>query len=268
MRVEYEVELWRRVAAAISGYERRDGPLGRDDLEGLDAFHAGGRAATRALARLVGLESDSRVLDIGCGLGGPARSLVLEHGAGVTGVDSSLEMIQAGIFLNRYLDLAGRPTLVCADGASLPLAARSFDVVWLQHLMASVADKAGLIADLERVLAPQGVFALHEIVAQTGEHLDFPLPWAGSPQESFLSEVDELTSIFASFGFAPLKWVDWTAPTLDWFEAPRPEAWRDLNLKLVLGDSAGQRARNLAQGLKSGRARVIQAVFGRKQENR
>jgi SAM-dependent methyltransferase len=252
-----------RVHQAISQYQQRFGSLTSDDLEALDAFHAGGRAATRELAAMAGVPQGVRLLDVGCGLGGPARTLAVEYRASVVGLDAALEMVQAAKMLNVHLGSGDNPRLMCAQGALLPLAPESFELIWMQHLLPSVADKLGLVASLERVLAPNGIIALHEVVALPGKRLDFPLPWADSPEGSYLTEVDELLEIWASCGLEPVVVQDWTARAIEWFDAPRPEAWRHLNLRLVLGQEAGLRARNLAKALREGQAQIVQAVFRR-----
>src|SRR6266496_1871925 len=58
-----------------------------DDLAPTDQFHGGGKGGTVRLARLAGLHSGMRVLDVGGGLGGPARTLAVEFGCHITVVD-------------------------------------------------------------------------------------------------------------------------------------------------------------------------------------
>src|SRR5262245_3949040 len=58
-----------------------------DDLAPADQFHSGGKGATLRLARLAGARPGLRVLDVGGGLGGPARTLAAEFGCRVTVVD-------------------------------------------------------------------------------------------------------------------------------------------------------------------------------------
>ncbi len=63
--------------------------LSAADLITFDELHVMGRQATVELGRLAGLTDSMRVLDIGCGLGGSARTLAAEFGCHVTGVDLS-----------------------------------------------------------------------------------------------------------------------------------------------------------------------------------
>ena len=69
--------------------------LSRDEASMFDEFHGGGRESTRALARDIALAPGTRVLDVGCGIGGPARTLAAEFGCAVTGVDLTADFIHA-----------------------------------------------------------------------------------------------------------------------------------------------------------------------------
>src|SRR5215831_21164706 len=77
-----------------------------DDLAPADQFHGGGKAATVRLARLAGVSSGMRVLDVGGGLGGPARTLAVEFGCHVTVIDLTESYVRAGKALTARLGLA------------------------------------------------------------------------------------------------------------------------------------------------------------------
>jgi cyclopropane fatty-acyl-phospholipid synthase-like methyltransferase len=76
--------LWDRVNAALSRAgleaERVEWPA----FAPLDEFHTRGLVATRELAEALAPSGGDSVLDVGCGLGGPARLPAGEHGCDVT----------------------------------------------------------------------------------------------------------------------------------------------------------------------------------------
>src|SRR2546422_8751395 len=78
--------LERRILDALSAAGKDIGALTIDDLAPADQFHSGGKGATQRLARLAGLQPGTRVLDVGGGFGGPARTLAGEVGCRGGGV--------------------------------------------------------------------------------------------------------------------------------------------------------------------------------------
>src|SRR5581483_1421427 len=93
-----------------------------EDLAPLDQFHSGGAEATRALLRRAGLQRGMRVLDVGGGLGGPARLLAHEAGCTVTVLDLSAEFCRVGEMLTARVGLADRVAFRCGSALALPFA--------------------------------------------------------------------------------------------------------------------------------------------------
>jgi 2-polyprenyl-3-methyl-5-hydroxy-6-metoxy-1,4-benzoquinol methylase len=76
-----------------------------DDLHGLDMLHMGGLAATDALAEMAGVQTGQHVLDVGAGVGGPARRMAYKHGARLWGVELSKPVCQTATALTALVRL-------------------------------------------------------------------------------------------------------------------------------------------------------------------
>lgn len=177
-----------------------------DDLAGIDEFHALGRPATMALAELAGIAADVEVIDVGAGLGGPARFLAARFAARVTAVEPTARFRKACAELNRRAGLAAAIRTVDGTATRLPVADGSMEVAWMQAVAISVADKHAMANELRRVLRPGGQLAFFDSFARGGGDLHYPLPWADGPEASFVVSADELRSVFEAAGFEPVVW--------------------------------------------------------------
>src|ERR1700676_4947436 len=84
-----------RVLAALREARGPDASVTVDDLAPLDQFHGRGPLATRDLVALLQPKAGERLLDIGSGIGGPARWIAAKFGCHVTGVDLTPEFCEA-----------------------------------------------------------------------------------------------------------------------------------------------------------------------------
>jgi ubiquinone/menaquinone biosynthesis C-methylase UbiE len=133
-----------------------------------------------------------RVLDVGSGLGGPARCIAGEFGCRVTGVDLTDEYVRAAAMLAERVGLSNLVTYHQGDALDLPFPEATFDVVWTQHTAMNIRDKAALYREMFRVLTPGGALAIYDILAGPVTPVHFPVPWARVPETSFLITPDEL----------------------------------------------------------------------------
>jgi ubiquinone/menaquinone biosynthesis C-methylase UbiE len=175
--------------------------LAPDDLALLDEFHQGDRTATEAFARQLGLQAGMRLLDIGSGLGGPARYFARHHGCDVTGIDLTDEFVTVARSLTRRLGLEGRVRFENASGTAMPFAAASFDAATLIHVGMNIADKAQLFREVKRVLVPGGVLGIYDQMREAPGDPTFPLPWATTPEVSFLDEPETYRRLLTDAGF-------------------------------------------------------------------
>lgn len=242
--------------------------LRRQDLAAVDHFHIGGEAATLDLAALAGLATGQRVLDVGGGLGGPARTLAAIHGCHVTVLDLTAEFCRTGAQLTAWTGLADRVTFVNGDALALPFPDGCFDLVLTQHSTMNIPDKERLFRELHRILRSGGRLALHEIVAGPRLPVRYPVTWARTPALSFLPAPVTLRPLLAAVGFTERSWRDVTGAVRAALLAPRPSgegatAPSPLGMHLLLGPDTAERQGNLACNLTEGRIGIVQAVLER-----
>jgi SAM-dependent methyltransferase len=155
--------------------------LSVDDLTPVDQLHVRGKQSTIELAKLAGIAAGQQILDVGGGLGGPARTLAAMFDCDVTVVDLTEEYCRVGEMLTECVGLAHKVHHRHGNALALPFADSSFDLVWTQHSTMNIEDKAGIYAEFRRVLRHEGRYALHEIMQGETTPIHFPVPWARDP---------------------------------------------------------------------------------------
>lgn len=262
-------DLRQVVIAALEDAGRPVDPLDPDDLAALDEFHGLGRAATVALADLAGIESGARTLDVGAGIGGPARTLARHFGVEVTALDATPRFCELDEELNGRTGLAEKVKVVRGDARQMPFDDGSFDLVVTQALWQSVEDKAALTSEIARVLADGGRLAIFEVVrGPNAADLAFPVPWGDGPAESFVVAGEEIRELAATAGLETVEWhqgMDAVGLIGGVAGSGRPElaaGVQGVDLSLVMPDHATRMA-GLAANVESGRIELVIALFGR-----
>jgi SAM-dependent methyltransferase len=253
-----------RIKAALAPIAPEDQPLTVPQLAMLDQFHTRGILATAELAGAAGLKGGDHVLDLGCGIGGPARYLASMFGCTVTGVDLSPSFVDAATYLTTRCGLADRVTFKVGDALQLPFEGGAFDVVFLQHVAMNIADRAALYGEVRSVLKSGGRFATYDLVRKEGEVI-YPAPWARDPSTSFLFSEDETRRALEAAGFSPVLWRDDTQTAIDWFAAvaASPPGAGGLNLGVVMGAEFPSITGNLGRNIREGRLGVLSAMLTR-----
>ena len=135
-------------------------------LQHHDQDHFGGLAATDALARHAKINESTHVLDLCCGLGGPARYLAYHHGCRVTGVDMNTDRLAGAVRLTERTKLQDRVLFHHANALQTGLADETFDVIVSQEAFCHIPDKKTLIAECVRLLKPGGRIVYTDILAR------------------------------------------------------------------------------------------------------
>jgi sarcosine/dimethylglycine N-methyltransferase len=253
--------LTERLKAALAAFGPEDQRLIPRQLAALDQFHTRGLAATAELAALTGITADMSVLDVGSGVGGPARFLAATYGCRVTGIDLSEPFVAAARYLTERTGQSEQVSFQIGSALQLPLDDGRFDVVLLQHVAMNIADRARLYREIRRVLKPGGRFATFDVVSNGGEP-HYPVPWARLPATSFLLTAAATRSAIETAGFRPLAWQDDTEAAKAWIaqlraSGPPPSP----NLGVVMGPDMSELAANLGRNLMEGRLGILTAVF-------
>jgi SAM-dependent methyltransferase len=201
--------LERRILDALAAAGKNVDALTIDDLAPADQFHGGGKGATERLARLAALKPGTRLLDVGGGLGGPARTLAGQFGCRVTLVDLTESYVRTGAALTARLGLGDRVTHRVGDALALDVG-EEFDVLWTQNSGMNITDKERLYAGFARVLPPGGLLVIQEPMAGPVQPVVFPVMWARDASMSFLRAPDAMRALIEAAGFQVRAWDDVT----------------------------------------------------------
>jgi SAM-dependent methyltransferase len=252
-------DLGDAIVAAIQASGRDPATLTVDDLAPLDQFHGGGLAATRRLAKLGELSPAMHVLDVGGGLGGPARTLAIEFGCRVTVIELAESYVDAGRRLTSMLALDDRVTFHVGDALTLPFHDGAFDAVWTQNSGMNIADKAGLYAGFHRVIRPGGRLVTQEPMAGLVRPPIYPLMWAPDPATDHLLPPDAMRAVIERSGFQAVAWEEVSPGGPPPGPAPAQTVQR-----LVMGEArVAQIAAAARRNEQERRIVMIHAVFAR-----
>lgn len=257
-------ELAEHILAALqqAGVDIRQ--LSVATLAPIDEFHIRGREATLELARAAGLHAACHILDIGSGIGGTSRCLAQEFGCRVTGIDLTEEYCQVAGMLTAKVGLEERIDYRQGDATNLPFEDNQFDVVWTEHVAMNIPDKQRFYSEMYRVLKPGGTLAIYDVLAGASGPVLFPVPWARTPETSFLVSTDTLRDLLRAAGFTISSWKDSTAEAREWFtklaEKIRRDGFPPLGFHLLMGPDFREMAQNQGRNLEEGRITLAQIV--------
>jgi ubiquinone/menaquinone biosynthesis C-methylase UbiE len=249
-------DMIQRVLEAVAEAGHSPDRLSADMLYRFDQLHGREIVATREHVERLKLADGMHVLDVGCGIGGPARYIATTHGVTVTGVDLTPEFVEMARDLTRRCGLDDRIAFHQADALSMPFPNDTFDAAVCLYVGMNIADKGQLCREIHRVLRPGGHLVWSEVALGPIGPVRFPLPWARFPSGSFLIPPQVLQQTFVKTGFRILDWVDETERFIA--SAPRPGAappppGQQVANQLVLGEDFIERRRNFMTNLIEGR---------------
>lgn len=237
----------------------------QEELAPYDHFHGRGLEATEDMANRLPVSGTDRVLDIGSGLGGPARYMARRFGCRVNGIDLTAEFCEVARLLTARLGLEDRVSFQQGDALAMPFDDAAFDGAYSMNVSMNIADKRALYREIARVLRPGGWLCLSEVAQGPGGEPDYPLPWAATAASSFLATPEDTRSDLEASGFKVESLRDTSEAARDF--AARSRAIVQAGGKpphravmLALGERAREAAANTGRAAKERRTLPIELL--------
>jgi ubiquinone/menaquinone biosynthesis C-methylase UbiE len=244
------------ILQALARAGRDPDQLKATDLAMVDEFHLGGLEATQELGARMELQPGLRVLDVGSGIGGPARYFASEYQCKVTGIDLTEEFVQVARSLTRRAKLDHLAEFVRTSALDTGLPPETFDRAYMIHVGMNIADKAGVFREVRRVMKPGGMFAIFDIVRTGDDKMAYPVPWALNDETDFLTEVKSYRDALESAGFQVVRERNRKAFGIEFTEQAIARAAQSgqptLSLHLLMGDLAAVMIKNVLIMMKQG----------------
>ena len=254
-------------ASIVSALEKMSKPLTGltvEDLAPVDHFHARGFPATVELADRMPIKAGQRILDIGCGLGGPARYIAKRFQCTVDGIDITAAFVEAAQKLTALIGMQRQVKIELGDGQRLPYADAIFDGAYAQHVTMNVSDRATFFAEAHRVLKPGAFFALTEHGLGPKGNPYYPLPWSEDGSGAYLVTPSDTRALLEKTGFENIIVEDTGPKYLAGYKKAieRAEAGTlpPLGAHLLMGETALQKTRNAARNIEEGRTHPIELI--------
>jgi ubiquinone/menaquinone biosynthesis C-methylase UbiE len=243
-----------------------------DDLAPADEFHIGGRQATVDFFAEFKPAADMHWLDIGSGLGGPSRYVAHHYKCRVTGVDLSEEYVAVAGSLSQRVGLGDKVSYRQASALALPFDGNSFDGAYMQHVGMNIADKAKLFNEVHRVLKPDGIFAIYDIMRGNDGVFNYPVPWASGAEGNFIETPETYRALLSAEGFEPIKERDRSDFAMEFFKALQARTAQaggpsKFGLQIVMGATTPQKVSNMIGLVESGTVKPVVMICRRVELN-
>ena len=257
-------DIHSRVHKAMKDADLIDKKLEIEDLFPIDQYHARGIAATVDLGKRMPIRENSKILDIGCGLGGPARYYSKEFKCFIEGIDITPSFIELGTKFNKLTDMSNQVHLNVGNGETLDFEDNFFDGAYSQHVTMNISNRKKFFSEAYRVLKKNSFFAFTEHgLGHLGNPI-YPLPWADDKNMSFLLTPDETILFLKDVGFYDIEIIETGTKYMSGYEKLMSQT-KDikqpiLGIHVIGGQSMTERSRNSLTCIKEKRTHPFEVL--------
>jgi ubiquinone/menaquinone biosynthesis C-methylase UbiE len=228
-----------------------------DDLSAVDEFHIGGRKATEELMAQLRITAADHVLDVGSGLGGPARFLADRYKCRVSGIDLTLDYVETASRLCQWVGLDDQVTLHQSTALAMPFQESTFSKAYMLHVGMNIEDKENLCLEIARVLQPGALFAIYDVMRMAEGELLFPVPWATTSESSAVESPERYKRALERAGFEILSECNRKDFALAYFADQKARSLAtgvaaSLGLHTLMGERRQDQIRNMTACISKG----------------
>ena len=234
-------DIHSRVHLALTKANLVNKKLEIEELFPIDQYHARGIAATVDLGKRMPIKKNQSILDIGCGLGGPARYYAKEFECIITGIDITPSFVEIGNEFNKITSMSNKVRLKVGNGEILDFKNETFDGAYSQHVTMNTEHGLGI----------------------KGNPI-FPLPWADTKKMSFLLPPEETILLLKKVGFSNIEIIETGDKYISGYEKltnPSPKKEKPiLGIHVIGGESMRERSVNSMKSIKENRTLPFEVV--------
>jgi ubiquinone/menaquinone biosynthesis C-methylase UbiE len=250
-------DIHSRVHKAMKDADLINKKLEIEDLFPIDQYHARGIAATVDLGKRMPIRENSKILDIGCGLGGPARYYSKEFKCFIEGIDITPSFIELGTEFNKLTDMSNQVHLNVGNGETLDFEDNFFDGAYSQHVTMNISNREKFFSEAYRVLKTHSFFAFTEHGLGPIGNPVYPLPWADNENMSYLLTPKKTISLLKDVGFYEIEIIETGAKYMSGYEKLMSQT-KDikqpiLGIHVIGGQSMTERSMNSLTSIKERR---------------
>ena len=257
-------EVLERIRAGLAEMNFSGDRVPLEALKPVDEFHIGGAEATEALLGKLDIGKDTRVLDIGSGIGGPARSVALRYGCQVTGIDLTPSFVETARALTS-MTAVENVRFEVGSATAMPFPDASFDLALLLHVGMNIPDKQALFREARRVLRGGGTFAIYEVMRLGDGKLAYPAPWAETESLSAIATPDAYRQAARAAGLVLVEEEARTSIALDFFARLQAQTASatppPLGLHTLMGPTIKEKVANMIAAIRAGTIGPVQMIF-------